>query len=130
MENKKDERSLAERVCRKKDPEMEELKQAILNIFNEAGGSLYVFQVEETLAKAGITIHEDSGDKKSAKVKMALSELGRECELYPEPCYDDHTGQIAVFSFSPIKKILSEDVLEVSIKDTVKAAEEEDTKTF
>lgn len=129
MENKNEERSLAERVCRNKDPEMEELKQAILNIFN-GGGSLHILQIEEALAKTGIAIHEDLGDKKGARIKIALSDLSRECELYPITCYDDHTGQIAVFSFAPIKKILSEDMLEVSVKDAVKAAEEEDTKTL
>lgn len=125
----KEKKSAIERLCRKEDPEMEKLKQAILNIF-DGEGSLHILQIEEALARTGITIHEDPGDKKGAKLRMALSELSHECELYPIISYDEHSGQLVVFSLAPTKKILSEDVLEVLVKDVVKAVEKEGTKTL
>jgi hypothetical protein len=129
VELKKETRSAIDRLFKKNDPEMEKLKRAILNIF-DGGGSLHILQIEEALAGSGISIHEDLGDKKGAKIKMALSELSRTCELYPIACYDERADQVVAFCFAPMRKILSEDVLEVPVEDAIKAAEDEDTKTL
>ena len=125
----KERETAIERLCREKDPEMDKLKQVILNIF-DGEGSLHILQIEEALAKTGIVICEDIGSKKGARVKMVLAELCRKCKLYAVPSYDDHTGLIAVFCFAPIKTISSEDVLEISVNEIVKTIEEEEIKTL